>query len=210
MNTLATQMHHRLREALLAGRLAPGARLKVQALAAEYGVGATPVREALSTLSAEGLVVRLEQRGFRAAQVSLEEFEELLRTRVWTEGLALREAIRAGDLAWEEQLVVAHHRLARTPRLDPLDRVWEAQHVLFHQSLVAACPSRPLLEFLGQLRDRAGRYRAISRAYPGRHVSAEHEAIANATLARDEGRAVALLEDHYRRTGDYLRNALGG
>lgn len=208
MNTLATQMHQRLREALLEGRLAPGARLKVQALAAEYGVGATPVREALSTLSAEGLVVRLEQRGFRAAEASLEEFEELLRTRLWTEGLALRQAIRAGDEAWEEALVLARHRLARTPRHSATDPVWEARHVEFHAALTAACPSRPLLEFLGQMRDRAGRYRAISRAHPGRDVSTEHEAIAEATLARDEARAVALLEEHFRRTGEYLRQAL--
>ena len=117
MKTLATQVQQRLREALLTGRLPPGARLKVQALAAEYGVGSAPVREALSTLSAEGLVVRLEQRGFRAAEASLEEFEEVLRTRLWTEALALRQAIRAGGVVWEEALVLARHRLARLQRV---------------------------------------------------------------------------------------------
>ena len=71
----------------------------MQALAAEYGVGSAPVRDALSRLSAEGLVVRLEQRGFRAAETSVAEFEEVLRTRLWTEGPALREAIRAGGEA---------------------------------------------------------------------------------------------------------------
>lgn len=205
MTTLATQIQYRLREALLSGRLPPGARLKVQALAAEYGVGSAPVREALSTLSAEGLVVRLEQRGFRAAEASLTEFEEVLRTRIWTEGLALREAIRAGDEAWEEALVLARHRLARLERAEP---AWEIRHVEFHEALLAACPSRPLLEFLGQMRDRAARFRAIASARAGRDVTAEHDAIATAALARDEARAAALLEEHYRRTGAYLREAL--
>ncbi len=55
------------------GRLAPGAKLKIELLQERYQVGATPLREALSLLCATGLVERIEQRGFRVARVGAEE-----------------------------------------------------------------------------------------------------------------------------------------
>ena len=100
--------------------------------------------------------------------------------------------------------MLAHHRLARLRRAEA---DWEIRHAQFHEALLAACPSRPLLEFLGQMRDRAARFSAIATARAGRDVTAEHAAIAEVTLARDEARAVGLLEAHYRRTGEHLRQA---
>jgi DNA-binding GntR family transcriptional regulator len=206
-DTLATQVHRRLRADLLAGRLPPGGRLKVHDLAARYGAGPSPVREALATLSAEGLVQRLDQRGFRVAPASVPDFDELVRARCWLEEVALREAIRAGDAAWEDALVVARWRLERTARDAP---AWEGLNAAFHAALLAACPSPTLLGFCDTLRDRAGRYRALARAvaYPGRDVAAEHAAIAEAALRRDAAAAGRLLAEHYRATADYLRQAL--
>jgi DNA-binding GntR family transcriptional regulator len=205
--SLTTQVHRRLRDDLLRGVLAPGSKLKVQALAESYGAGASPVREALSSLAAEGLVERLDSRGFRAAPASLPDFDELVRARCWLEEVVLRESIAAGDLAWEEALVLARWRLKRLARADP---PWEGAHAAFHQALLAACPSPTLRAMAEQLRERAERYRAIARsvAYPGRDVGAEHEAIADAALARDIPRAVALLQEHYRSTAGFLRDAL--
>lgn len=206
-NTLATLVHRRLRADLLRGVLPPGAKLKVQALAASYGAGPSPVREALASLAAEGLVERLDQRGFRAAPATVADFDELVRARCWLEEVVLRESLAAGDTAWEEALVLAHWRLKRLERADP---AWEGAHAGFHQALLAACPSTTLQANAETLRERAERYRALARriAYPGRDVAAEHAAIAEAALARDAGRAIPLLQSHYRGTADFVREAL--
>ena len=205
--TLATQIQRRLRADLLRGVLAPGVKLKVQALAASYGAGPSPVREALASLAAEGLVERLDQRGFRAATASVADFDELVRARCWLEEVVLRESLAAGDPAWEEALVLATWRLKRLTREDP---AWEDAHAAFHQTLLAACPSPTLSAMAETLRERAERYRALARrvAYPGRDVAAEHAAIAEAALARDAARAIPLLQSHYRSTAAFVRAAL--
>lgn len=206
-DTLATQTHRRLRQDLLAGVIAPGAKLKVHDLAARYGAGPSPVREALATLSAEGLVDRLDQRGFRAASASVEDFDELVRARCWVEEVALRESIAVGGAAWQEALVVARFRLERAARGED---GWEALHGAFHIALLAACPSPTLLAFCETLRDRAARYRALASAvaYPGRDVAAEHSAISEAALAGHAVEAGGLLAEHYRQTAGWLRAAL--
>ncbi|MDJ0386991.1 FCD domain-containing protein [Roseomonas sp. E05] len=214
--TLATAVHRRLREDILSGRLAPGQKLKLRDLAESYGAGASPMREALSKLAAEGLAERLEHRGFRVAAAAPGQLDGLIRSRVLAECAALRESIRRGDAAWEEALVLAEHRLNRIARsLDPYRFVanpeWEACHLRFHQALLAACGAPPLLAFCDRLREEARRYRALSNtlAYPGRDVAAEHAAIARATLDRDAEKAAALLAQHYERTGAFVGADLG-
>jgi len=213
--SLTTLVHRRLRDDLLRGVLPPGAKLKVQSLASTYGAGASPVREALSSLAAEGLVQRQEARGFRAAPATLADFEELVQARCWLEEVVLRESIAAGDTAWEEAVVLAHWRQQRTPRSAAPDHfaenpAWEAAHAAFHQALLAACPSVTLQGMAETLRERAERYRSLANraAYPGRDVAAEHQAIADAALARDAPQATRLLQAHYRSTFTFLRAAL--
>lgn len=206
-DSLTTRIHRRLRADLLRGEIPPGARLKVRDLAARHGVGASPVREALSSLAAEGLVTRIEQRGFRAAPATVKEFDELVRARCLLEEVLLRESLDAGGTAWEEALVLARWRLKRTPRGDA---GWEAAHAEFHRALLAGCPCPTLLATAEALRERAERYRALARevAYPGRDIVAEHEEMAEAALARLVPRAVMLLKAHYRTTAGFLRDAL--
>ncbi|MBU8545293.1 MULTISPECIES: GntR family transcriptional regulator [Roseomonadaceae] len=206
-NTLATLVQRRLRADLLRGVLPPGAKLKVQALAASYGTGPSPVREALASLTSEGLVERLDQRGFRAAPASVADFDELVRARCWLEEVVLRESLAAGDQGWEEALVLAQWRLGRLKRADA---GWEEAHAAFHQALLAGCPSPTLCGMAEALREKAERFRALARrvAYPGRDVAAEHAAIAEAALARDVARAVPLLQAHYRSTASFVRAAL--
>lgn len=209
--TLATTAHRRLREDILSGRLPPGQKLKLRDLAARYGAGASPMREALSRLAAEGLAEQFEHRGFRVAAAAPGQLQGLIRSRVLAECAALREAIRRGDAAWEEALLVAEHRLGRAARsLDPQRFVsnpeWEACHLRFHQALLAACDAPQLLAFCEKLREEAQRYRALSNtlAYPGRDVAAEHVALARAALDRDAEKAAGLLAQHYERTGAFI------
>ena len=116
---LSEQAHENIRRDILSGELFPGDKLQIEAISERYGIGIAPVREALNRLSSEGLVERKSQRGFFVTEISITALEELVKTRIWLETLALREAIQNATEEWEEQLVLAYHRLARTNRRMP-------------------------------------------------------------------------------------------
>lgn len=209
--TLATSVFDRLRADILNVALVPGEKLRVEFVCDRYQAGSSPVREALSRLSAHGLVERKEQRGFYVAPVSATDLEELTKTRCWLEGTALRESIACGGEPWEESIVLASHRLDRVPRslggaAYETNPEWERRHEEFHDSLIAACGSRWLLQFCVQLREQAYRYRQIAAAtaYPNRNERDEHDAIVQAAINRDVDEALRLLQEHYRYTTDII------
>lgn len=197
--------YHELRNAIITGKIPPGERLKVETLKDSLSTGASPVREALSLLTSDQLVERIDQRGFRVAQASREQFQEILDLRCQLENMALRASIAAGDLDWEEALVLAHHRLTRSDREDTDE--FEARHKNYHMALLAACGSPILLRFCGQLYDLNVRYRYLAgtaKSYSNRNVEDEHRAILDAAIERDAEKAADLLQTHYRKTGDFL------
>src|SRR5215211_2947747 len=114
--TTATTVYDRIKDDILSGSLAPSLKLRIEFVCERYGTGASPVREALNRLSQDGLAERRDQRGFYVAPVSLEQLAELVKTRCWLEAIALRESIVHRTAEWEERLVLAFHRLSRTPR----------------------------------------------------------------------------------------------
>lgn len=209
--TYASSVAERIRADILGGRLRPGRRLQIKALMEDYGVGQTPLREALNRLAADGLVSAEDQRGFAVPGISAEELRELTRTRCWLEERGLRESMAAATPEWEEALLVAGHRLSRTPRglgADDIaaETLWEARHRAFHDLLVSNCGSRWLVGFCQQLTDRHQRYRKLAarRGYPRRDVDAEHRAILDAVLRRDADAAVAQLVAHYTATAEII------
>ncbi len=207
--SLTSLAHARIRDMVLSGELPPGSRIQIDALRKRLEIGASPVREALSILSSEQLVVRNEQRGFWAPEISAEDFGILLDTRCRVEALAFGDAIRHGGAEWEEQIVLLQYRLNSLNRTEKAD-AWEIAHRDFHRALISACPSTYLLNFCAQLYDLAVRYRNVASlaAYPERQVEDEHSQIAEAALARDAARAEHLLVDHYRKTGEFLYQQL--
>jgi GntR family carbon starvation induced transcriptional regulator len=137
--TTASAIHARLRQDILRG-LNPGERLRVHDIAERYGDGTITTREALSRLSAESLVVYLDQKGFAVAPVSRESLEDLTRARVWTADVAKLEAVRHGDAAWEKRVVHAYHRLSKVPRYESedspvLNAAFDPLHLEFHQQI---------------------------------------------------------------------------
>ena len=213
--SMTSRAYVRLRQDIISGELAPGRKLKIEELRRSYDVGTSPIREALSLLTSDHFVERIDQRGFRVSPVSAEEFAELLKTRCWLEERALRESIANGSVQWEERVVLANYRLSRVPRSQADDRFianeeWEIQHKRFHMTLIAECRSSMLLKFCDQLYDQNVRYRQLSgsKAYPARDVAGEHSAICDAVLTRDADLAVDLLMTHYTRTGNYLSEEL--
>ena len=205
--TRASAVYARLRADIAHGVLEPGSKLRVEAMSQRYGVGASPLREALSRLSAEGLVDRTDQRGFSVSALKWDELPTLTHNRVQLETLALCESIAARDAAWEDQLVLLVHRLSRTPRslsqtqYQP-NPVWEGLHREFHRTLLARCPSRWLRGFCDTLAEEAYRFRQVAagKSFTKRNEHAEHVALFEAAIAGDADTAVRLLTEHYTRT----------
>jgi GntR family carbon starvation induced transcriptional regulator len=213
--SITSRAYSQLRTDIMSGALEPGRKLKIEELRQHYDVGSSPIREALSLLTSDRFVERIDQRGFRVANVSLQEFDELLKTRCWLEERALRESITNGASGWEEQVVLAAYRLSRVPRSEAEDHFvdnaeWEQRHKHFHMTLISASGSSILYKYCDQLYDQNIRYRQLSgsTAFATRDVNTEHGAICDAVLARDGDLAAKLLISHYVRTGNFLRQQI--
>ena len=205
--SLTQGAYERLRADLLAGRLQPGARLKIADLCQALSVSLSAVREALARLTSEDLVIAEPQRGFRVAPISADELRDLTGVRVQIESLCLERAIAAGTIGWESALVAAFHRLSRTPEREAavpqgMSEEWSSAHGAYHEALVAACESPWLLRLRMTLYVQSERYRRLSvpLAAAKRDVAGEHRALMEATLARDAARAKALMAEHLERT----------
>ena len=173
------------------------------------------MREALSKLSAEGLVTAKAQRGYTVADVSPEDLAELTDAGVRIEQQCLTLAIEKGGLDWETDIVAALHRLSYTPYTLPgdpavLDDGWVKAHREFHRALVSACGNRWLLRTRAQLYDQSERYRQLSvpLARTERDVAREHREIADAVIARDIERACKAIAAHMWTTTEIVTTAL--
>jgi DNA-binding GntR family transcriptional regulator len=201
--SLTVSAYRSIRSDILAGRLEPGRKLRIQELVDRLEVSPSVVREALSRLSAETLVVAEPQRGFRVSPINAEDVSDLTDVRVDIEMKCLRQAIKNGDLAWEEEIVAANHALGRTPyQAHEISDEWSEAHARFHVALVAACNSPWLLRIREQLFAQAERYRRINirTSSSNRDVVEEHAKIANAVLNRDIDLAMELMTAHLRAT----------
>lgn len=207
--TLMGSVYDRLRRDIVEGELRPGARLRFEELKDNYGVGLSPLREALTRLAAEGLVVLEEHKGFHVAPIYRNDLQDLLFMRQEIEALAIRRSIERGDDQWEAQIVATIHALGKRQSFSAdgrVDEEWEIRHRAFHDSVVAACNSPRLLLFRAQLTDHAERYRRLSHHYlsAGRDHLAEHCALADAVVARDASLSDLLIRRHLERTVQIL------
>jgi DNA-binding GntR family transcriptional regulator len=215
-SSLTHATYQRLRTDILECRLAPGKRLKIGELCQNLSVSLSAVREALSRLTSEGLVVAEPQRGFRVAPISSADLNDLTRTRTEIESLCLRLAIVNGDIAWESRLVAAFHNLIRRPsptRLgsDPDNCGWAVAHAEFHEALASACDSPRLLAMRRLLHLQNERYRRIATALVDCWVDVDrqHRELMQAAIDRDVERAVASMTEHVAQTADVLLGAIG-
>jgi GntR family transcriptional regulator, carbon starvation induced regulator len=213
--SLTERTYNCLRADILAGRFAPGQRLRPTELAGINGVSLNVVREALNRLAGERLVRASPQQGFAVVALTAEDLADLTDVRALVETAALRRSIERGDLAWESELVATHHRLANTPmtgpdRPDELSEEWMRAHNAFHAATMSGCSSPRLIEMAAALGESAAIYRHWSQLYDHgkRDVAGEHRAIFEATVARDADLACRLHRDHIQRTAEIVTAAL--
>lgn len=208
--TQATQLTNRVRADIVSCDIPPGEKLRMEFLREKYGAGGSPVREALNRLVAEGFVVQSDQRGFRAAPVSLEEMLDLTLARVWIGESALRASIQNGDDLWEERVVLAFHRWERALKrgVDVSSNQMHALHANLHREILSECGSRWMLNFWDTSFDYAQRYQVMSQqAYLGqkRDPLKEHRDIMEAALDRDVETCARLHRTHLELTADIVR-----
>ena len=196
---------------IIAGLLAPGARLGIVDLVQRYEIGATPLREGLSRLVSRGLIVGIGQRGFRVADVSRDDLLDITRMRTVVELEALRLAMLHGDDAWEAGIVGSLHQMRRHIQRTGNDfregaPDFDRLHKDFHTSLLAACESTRLLTAHSELYDQAYRYRRVMmRSFDSaKKFVAAHQDLADRVLARDVSGSQAMLEAHLRSTLDIV------
>lgn len=208
-----TVAYEAIRADILSGRHVPEKKLKIQELAEELGVSPGAVREALSRLVPESLVVSRDQRGFLVAPLSLADLEDLTDLRCEIESLALRRSVARGDVNWEAGILAAEHRLRS--KIAPAgegeaEALWRQNHAAFHAALVSACGSRRLLNLYAQLYEQSERYRGLLfHLNSDRDVDDEHHQIVEYALARDADALVSAMAAHLRRTSDLIVEGFG-
>lgn len=195
------QAYERIRQDIVFGRLQPGQRLTLDKLRPVYGVGISTLREILSRLVPEGLVVAEGQRGFQVAPCTASDLKELADLRLLIESHALAQSFAAGDMEWEGRVVAAHHKLARMEeRLlagdDSGTQQWKRYDFEFHQALVSACGSSALLDLHAGIYERYLRYQMVFFIFWGPTSIGEHRALLDCALRRDSGEGQRLLRGH--------------
>ena len=215
--TLASHVYDRLRQDIISVAIEPGEKLHIRSLCERFDVGLSPMREALSRLSTEGLVAQSDHRGFAVAPMGDEDLVDLTHARCWLNELAIRKSIAQGDAAWEEQVVLAFHRLSRTPRYEPgreqeRSPKWEVAHRNFHSSLISASGSRRIEHYCEHLFDTSERYRHVGRkaGIKGENREKEHRALMEAVVSRNADAAAQLITAHFEHTAELVRQVLRG
>ena len=204
-STRTEEVYDVLRSELLNGALAPGQKLRMVQLSDRFGVSQSVVREALTRLAEQDLLVASPQRGFRVRDLSVEDIAALTETRVQIESVALRLAIDRGDLQWETDVLAAHHLLDRTPFIQEdqtINEAWSCRHREFHRVLLSGCSNARLEAIAQSLRDSSELYRRWYWVLTDDHqrdITAEHRQLKELVLARDADAATRLLTEHIER-----------
>lgn len=204
---LTEQAVQSLRRDVTMGVLEPGRKLKLDELQVLYGCSSSPLREALSRLTQEGLIRSDERKGFRVSDISRSDLQDIIRMRLMLDVQALASAMQLGNDEWEASIVAAHYKLDKLERVlvdGPvvLDEAWMKAHQEFHMALLSACGSPRLLQLCVNLFEQAERYRQFSARHRTTHrrKSSEHKRIMDAVLKRDVSTARELLADHIAST----------
>jgi GntR family carbon starvation induced transcriptional regulator len=215
--TVGEATYQRLREDIIACRLLPGHKLRLEALRERYDAGVSTLREILNRLASESLVVAEGQKGFAVAPVTRQDLKEIADLRLLLESHALGLSLANGDLEWEGRVVAAHHKLAATEKklLAGQERHtvnWVRYDFAFHNALISACGSQVLLDLHAAIFDRFLRYHMLAASFRGGGVVDDHKALYELALARNVDGAQAMMASHVKSGVEHVLSTgkLGG
>ena len=194
---LYEQVAERLRARIFAHELAPGAWVDEQAIAAEYGISRTPLREALKVLASEGLVTLKPRRGCYVTEVSEQDMDEIFPIMAMLEGRCTSEATTKAKDADIARLVAIHAELERHAAANDADRFFETNQQ-FHDTLQELAGNRWLRQLIDETRKFIKLTRRDSLNLSGRlrQSLAEHREILAAVQQRQADAAGQRMHDH--------------
>lgn len=195
--TLHDELVEHLRDLIVRGTLAPGSKVQEQILCDQYGVSRTPLREALRSLAAEGLVVLTPRRGAAIAEVTRRDLEEAFPIVGALEALA-------GELACQNvtDVEIDRARLLQRQLVEAHDREdlakYSAANAEIHQLILSAAGNPTLTQLLKSLDGRVRRARYMVNISGVRWAAAvaEHQVILEALEARDGKKLGEILKVH--------------
>lgn len=207
--TISEVTYQRLRADIVACKLSPGQKLRLDGLRERYGVGVSTLREILNRLASEDLVVAEGQKGFSVAPATAADLREIADLRLLLESHALRQSFENGDLDWEGRVVSAHYKLASTEKLllagqSRQTTDWVRYDFEFHNALISACGSKALLDLHAAIFDRFLRYHMLAASFRGAGVVDDHQALFDFALARDVDGALSMLASHVNRGVEHV------
>jgi GntR family transcriptional regulator, carbon starvation induced regulator len=206
---LSDRLARQIRLSILRGDSPAGSRLNLDELKGRYNVSLSPLREALSRLSAEGFVSFEAKRGFRVTEMSCGNLSEIVFIRRMCEPVAVREAVLHGDEEWEERVAAAYYTLSKrstAKQTKEADAEWGGAHRKFRLAVISGCGKPMLLHFCSTLMDLQDRYRLqlIRGGSYMRHAEGEHAALLEACSKRDAKKAEKLTLHHIDTTYEQL------
>ncbi len=187
----------RLRSMVFERQLAPGQWIEEKALAEQWQVSRTPLREALKVLASEGLMELVPQRGCRVTELSDDDADDLFPVMALLEGRCALEAARKAKDADIAELARLHEALERHAAARDVDGYDRANHV-FHSRVQALAGNRWLDRATGDLRKFLRLLRGRQLQLPGRIDASieEHRVLLDALIRRDAACAERAMHDH--------------
>jgi DNA-binding GntR family transcriptional regulator len=206
--TAGERAYRHIRRDILFGRLAPAQKLKLDGLKESYGVSISTLRELLSRLTSEGLIVAEGARGFEVEPISPENLKEVANLRQLLECHAMALSFATGDMEWEGRVVAAHHKLAMVEsRMLAGDRsapdLWKRYDWEFHHALISACGLKAHLDAHSAAYDKYLRYQMIAVVFRGEIAAREHRQLLECALRRDTKSAQGVLVKHIQDCVSY-------
>lgn len=207
--TIGEATYLRLRADIIACRLLPGQKLRLEPLRETYGVGISTLREILNRLASEDLVIAEGQKGFMVAPATASDLREIADLRLLLESHALQLSFSQGDLEWEGRVVAAHYKLATIERQLLAGEArqtsdWVRYDFAFHNALISACGSKALLNLHAAIFDRFLRYHMLAVSFRGQGVVDDHRSMFELALSRDIDGALAMLASHVNRGVEHV------
>ena len=200
--TTPAEIADKIRGEIIRGELEPGSSARQEELAGRFAVSRVPVREALRSLVAEGLVTWESQRGFRIAQLASDEAREILEIRAVLEVQALHWAFPRIS---PQTIKIAQRSLKRAERTRSTEE-WSELNEVFHGAILEPCGRPQALALIRQFNNRTDRYirLLIMRPEYRKRAECEHRAILSAIEVGNLQAASSLLKQHIEDTGVWL------
>ncbi len=204
-------VYEQLRTDIITGKLAPGAKLKLNRLKVQYDTSVNTLRESLVRLVSEGFVRFIDQKGFSVQMVSKDDLNELLELRIILETRGLEKSMinQSGLLAWKSELVAAHYRLTCIEELLLNDwhthmQAWLIADRDFHKTMVANCGSNQIIRYHASISEQFMRYQLIvlqRQSFRSHESYAEHKQLLERILQDDVPGGLTILQHHITQDG---------